>query len=86
MDDTCSVSTSSLIESWQVEPHPLTSSMRDEMVFHYFEVVHDTHHSLFHRTTFEVDIREGRIANGLVYAIVALGSRYNVVDCFARSC
>ena len=46
-----------------------------ETVKWYFKVIHDTHHSLFHRPTFEHDLKNGRVSPVIIHAIVALGSR-----------
>jgi hypothetical protein len=48
---------------------------RAQMVSLYFESVHDTHHSLFHRPTFERETRNGKVDDAILYAILALGAR-----------
>ena len=54
----------------------LDPSWKQEMVSHYFNVVHDKHHSLFHRPTFERNLQENRIADVILFSVLSLGSRY----------
>ncbi|KAG9258012.1 NADH dehydrogenase [Emericellopsis atlantica] len=49
---------------------------KQEMVSHYFDVVHDTHHSLFHRPTFERDLRNNQIPDVILYSVLSLGIRF----------
>jgi hypothetical protein len=48
---------------------------RQEMVDHYFDVVHDKHHSLFQRPAFENDLRNHHIPDVILCAVLSLGSR-----------
>lgn len=45
------------------------------MVDHYFDVVHDKHHSLFHRPAFENDLHNNHIPDVILSAVLSLGSR-----------
>lgn len=53
----------------------LDPSWRQEMVNHYFDVVHDKHHSLFHRPTFENDLHNNHVPDVILCAVLSLGSR-----------
>lgn len=55
----------------------LDPSWRQEMVNHYFDVVHGTHHYLFHRPTFERDMRNNQLADVILCAVLSLGSRFS---------
>lgn len=53
----------------------LDPSWRQEMVSHYFDVVADKHHSLFHRPAFENDMHNNQIPDVILCAVLSLGSR-----------
>lgn len=53
----------------------LDTSWKQEMVDNYFDVVHDKHHSLFHRPTFESDLGDNQVPEVILCAILSLGSR-----------
>lgn len=46
------------------------------MVNHYFDVVHDKHHSLFHRPAFDNDLQNNQIPDVVLCAVLSLGSRW----------
>lgn len=47
-----------------------------EMVGWYFKVIHDKHHALFHRPSFERDLERDAIPLAVIYAMIALGARF----------
>jgi hypothetical protein len=68
-------------ETLLVSDNPYASPLGDDpawrlrMITLYFESVHDTHHSLFHQSTFNMEVRDGKVADVVLYAILALGAR-----------
>jgi len=50
----------------------------------YFLVVHDTHHSIFHRPTVEKQITDGEFPDILLYSVMALGARFSDNPIFAN--
>jgi hypothetical protein len=56
----------------------LDLAWKQEIVSHYFDVVHDTHHSLFHRPTFEKDLRNNQVPDVILYSVLSLGMRFAI--------
>jgi hypothetical protein len=48
---------------------------RQELINNYFSVVHDKHHSLFHRPSFERDLQSDQVPEVIACAVLSLGSR-----------
>lgn len=55
-------------------------SWREDMVSNYFSVVHDKHHSIFHRPLFESEMRDGLVPDVLSCAVLSLGSRFTTIE------
>jgi len=53
---------------------------QQEMVSNYFSVVHDKHHSIFHKPLFERDLCSGLVHPCILYAVVSLGSRFSTLS------
>lgn len=54
-----------------------------ELVNLYFDFIHDQFHSLFHRKTFEEDLRRGKVPPVVLYAMMALSARFSTNPAFA---
>ena len=65
-------------KSQEIQPSsiPCAIDLRRELVRHYFRVIHDTHHSIFHRPSVEQDLEDGKLPDVLLYAMMALAARY----------
>ncbi|KAK6385589.1 hypothetical protein LTS17_001158 [Exophiala oligosperma] len=51
--------------------------LQHELVHLYFAHIHNTHHSLFHEPTVLSQVRNGSLPEVLLYAMMALGSRFS---------
>lgn len=58
--------------------------LQQELVRLYFLVVHDTHHSIFHRPTVEQQITDGEFPEVLLYSVMALGAPFSDNQLFAN--
>jgi hypothetical protein len=51
--------------------------LQKELVSLYFLVVHDTHHSIFHRPTVEKHVHDEEFPHVLLFSMMALGARFS---------
>jgi hypothetical protein len=56
----------------------------NEIVDLYFHYIHVTFHNLFHRPSFEVQVRDGSIPKVLLFGVFALAARFSSHPSFAN--
>lgn len=61
--------------------HP-SLQLQKELVALYFNEIHDTHHSIFHRPTVEQNVVNEKLPNVLLYSMMALGARFSSNNIF----
>lgn len=80
-----SQSNSSTYQS-EFDPSPIPCmTLRLELVNLYFEYIHDQFHSIYHRPSFIEDVASERAPKIVLFAMLALSSRFSVNEAFART-
>ncbi|KAK6811579.1 hypothetical protein RU639_012758 [Aspergillus parasiticus] len=64
----------------QVRAVAVKEDVRDELVDLYLKLIHDKPHTLFHPSHLKSRIRNGSLAKGTLYSILALAARFSTVQ------
>ncbi|KAE8381257.1 hypothetical protein BDV26DRAFT_278846 [Aspergillus bertholletiae] len=64
----------------QVRVMTVTDDVRDELVDLYLKLIHDKPHTLFHPSDLKSRVRDGSLAKGTLYSILALAARFSTAQ------